>query len=109
MFRWREFQTEAMKDRFQGVILTVWSGAAGFIDGLENYMAAEDKSKQEQSQPWVTFVQMFDTIDKISTKYEYDKYIGLPYSLNKVPIIGCTKRLDIGIDGDRQYSRRWKH
>ena len=68
MFRWREFQTEAMKDRFQGVILTVWSGAAGFIDGLENYMAAEDKSKQEQSQPWVTFVQMFDTIDKISTK-----------------------------------------
>jgi len=68
MFRWREFQTEALKNRFQGVILTVWSSAEGFMDGLENYMASDNRSIEEQSQPWVTFVQMFDTIEKVSTK-----------------------------------------
>jgi hypothetical protein len=64
MFRWREFQTEVMSKRFQGVILTVWSSAGSFMDGLEKYLASEDKSKEEQSQPWVTFVQMFNTINK---------------------------------------------
>lgn len=66
MVRYRTYQTEKLKERFQGVILTVWSSAESFMDGYMSYMQAADKVAEDQQQPWVTFDRMFEKIEKLS-------------------------------------------
>jgi len=61
MIRYRTHQTREMRERFKGVMLTVWSGADSFLDGFESYVHADGKEKMDEvEEPWVTFVRMFD-------------------------------------------------
>ncbi|WP_373496271.1 hypothetical protein [Aquiflexum sp.] len=57
-----------MKDRFAGVMLTVWSGVTPFLDGYYAYKSDPNKemTEQENNQPWVTFVQMFNRYKAIA-------------------------------------------
>lgn len=67
MVRLKTQHSEEMEDRFKGVILTVWSGAGSFIDGLKSYQAdPENLTEEENDQAWVTFVKMFDKIQLIT-------------------------------------------
>ncbi|WP_375586018.1 family 20 glycosylhydrolase [Cyclobacterium xiamenense] len=59
MLRYRTYQTPELKNRFQGVMLTVWSGAAAFMEGYTRYMASDTPAEEVQEEPWVTFVRMF--------------------------------------------------
>ncbi|WP_232835017.1 family 20 glycosylhydrolase [Pleomorphovibrio marinus] len=59
MVTFRNHNTSEMKDRFQGVMVTVWSGADVFLDGLEKYLA-DPSAEKEVDQPWVTFVEVFE-------------------------------------------------
>jgi hypothetical protein len=67
MLLFRDHNTEEMKGRFKGVVLTVWSGADQFIEGLESYFKnSQGLSEEEMNQPWVTFVKMFDKIKTLT-------------------------------------------
>ncbi|MDN3688963.1 family 20 glycosylhydrolase [Cyclobacterium jeungdonense] len=66
MVRYRTYQNEKLKDRFQGVVLTVWSGADSFMEGYKSYMQAADKAAEDQKQPWVTFDHMFKKMENLS-------------------------------------------
>jgi hypothetical protein len=70
MMVFRTHNTDEMKDRFKGVILTVWSGAEQFLNGFETYMADPEKelTESEYNNPWVTFVKMYEKLDMISQK-----------------------------------------
>ncbi|WP_439483702.1 family 20 glycosylhydrolase [Cyclobacterium plantarum] len=60
MLRYRAYQTNEMRGRFKGVMLTVWSGAASFLDGLESYEGLDSEDQVENvEEPWVTFVNLF--------------------------------------------------
>ncbi|NHE55891.1 family 20 glycosylhydrolase [Cyclobacterium plantarum] len=60
MLRYRAYQTNEMRGRFKGVMLTVWSGAASFLDGLESYEQLKSGEQAENvEEPWVTFVNLF--------------------------------------------------
>ncbi len=69
MFLFRRNNTEVMKDRFAGVMLTVWSGVAPFLDGFYGYKSNPNHvlTEQETNQPWVTFVEMFDKYEALVT------------------------------------------
>jgi hypothetical protein len=68
MFLFRRNNTDVMKERFAGVMLTVWSGVTPFLDGYYAYKTNPSKelSEQENNQPWVTFVQMFDRYEALA-------------------------------------------
>lgn len=68
MFLFRKNNTEVMKDRFAGVMLTVWSGVTPFLDGFDAFKKDPNKTmtEEELNNPWVTFVRMFDRLDQIS-------------------------------------------
>ncbi|WP_130275439.1 family 20 glycosylhydrolase [Cecembia calidifontis] len=67
MFLFRRNNTEVMKDRFAGVMLTVWSGVTPFLDGFYAYKNNPNKvwTEEELNNPWVTFVRMFDRLEEI--------------------------------------------
>ncbi len=45
MIRFRESSTRAMRDRFLGVVQTVWSGAGNFLDQYEGRKAEQDAKR----------------------------------------------------------------
>jgi hypothetical protein len=67
MFLFRRNNTEVMKDRFAGVMLTVWSGVTPFLDGFYTFKNDPNKAwtEEELNNPWVTFVRMFDRLEGI--------------------------------------------
>ncbi|MBD3628068.1 family 20 glycosylhydrolase [Cyclobacterium sp.] len=66
MLRYRAYQTNEMRGRFKGVMLTVWSGAASFLDGLESYEQLKSGEQAENvEEPWVTFLNLFG--EKVSS------------------------------------------
>lgn len=68
MFLFRKNNTKEMKDRFAGVILTVWSGVTPFLNGFDAYKDStnQELSEEENNKPWVTFVKMYDRLEEIS-------------------------------------------
>lgn len=67
MLLYRGSNTPVMKDRFQGVMLTVWSGADNFLDGFYSYLADPSK-EQDQNRDWVNFVKMFEKLEQIDAR-----------------------------------------
>jgi hypothetical protein len=61
MFRYRASVTPQMKDRFQGMMQTIWSGAGQFMD--EYYGRKPDPKAGENTQT-NCFKAMFDEIKK---------------------------------------------
>jgi N-acetyl-beta-hexosaminidase len=70
MLVFREHNTPQMKERFKGVMLTVWSGVDQFLDGFDKYMADPGRklTEEEAKNPWVTFVKMYDRLENLSQK-----------------------------------------
>lgn len=70
MFQFRKNNPEEMKERFAGVMLTVWSGVTPFLDGFESYKADPNKilEEKDKNQPWVTFVKMFERYGELALK-----------------------------------------
>jgi hypothetical protein len=58
MARWRKTVPLEMKDRFQGVVQTVWTSAAAFLD-------RDYKGDSTQTNSWNCFKAMFDEIAKL--------------------------------------------
>ncbi|WP_215226417.1 family 20 glycosylhydrolase [Echinicola shivajiensis] len=62
MYEFRSKSTDEMKDRFQGIMQTVWTGAGNFMDGFyENKPDREGGNKTS----WHTFKVMFDKIQEL--------------------------------------------
>jgi len=60
MMRFRKSATPEMKDRFQGVMQTVWSDAGRFLS--QEYHGPSNR-KGSENNSWETFQAMFDVID----------------------------------------------
>jgi hypothetical protein len=58
MAKWRATATPQMKERFQGMMQTVWSGANSFLE-------KEYAGKGNSTNSWNCFVSLFDEIDKL--------------------------------------------
>ena len=58
MAHWRKVSPEVLKDRFDGVMQTVWSGAGSFMD--KDY-----KSKEDATNSWNCFTAMFSELKKL--------------------------------------------
>lgn len=56
MLRFRKHSNDVLKDKFLGVIQTVWSGAGAFMDGF--YENRLDKDGGENT-PWHSFVRIY--------------------------------------------------
>jgi hypothetical protein len=56
MINYRETATAAMKDRYKGIVQTVWSGAGQFMDGF--YGNKKDE-KGGDNTPWNSFTMLF--------------------------------------------------
>jgi hypothetical protein len=72
MIRSRKYATREVKPNFYGVVETVWSGPAPFLDGYYGRtpkMAKPNTNKPaaESDTPWNTFKVMFDKINKLET------------------------------------------
>jgi hypothetical protein len=53
-----------MKDRYQGMMQTVWSGADDFLDG---FYGRKVDDKAGDNTPWNTFRTMYDKINTLET------------------------------------------
>jgi hypothetical protein len=62
MIDFRQSATMAMKERFQGIIQTVWSDPGNFIDGF--YGKIKDEKAGENT-PWNCFRKLYDEIAKL--------------------------------------------
>jgi len=62
MVNFRNEATPVMKDRFQGMVQTVWSGAENF---LKEYQAAKEGKKTEGFSQWNCFDKMFEKINEL--------------------------------------------
>lgn len=62
MVKFRAHSTPVMRDRFQGVVQTVWSGAGSF---LERDYQGKLTGRNSENNPWNTFRAMFDEIQKL--------------------------------------------
>ncbi|CAN5207397.1 hypothetical protein BH20BAC1_BH20BAC1_27460 [soil metagenome] len=62
MVNFREHSTEAMQDRFYGMMQTVWSDAGSFMEGF--YHKKKDDKGGEKT-PWHTFIAMYDKINSL--------------------------------------------
>ncbi len=60
MARWRATATPQMKERFQGMMQTVWSGANSFLE--KDYAGKGDATNS-----WICFEALFDEINKLET------------------------------------------
>jgi hypothetical protein len=69
MIRFRDHATKAMKDRFAGVVQTVWSGAGSFLSEFE---AARTNSSTQTNQNTAArcFIQMYDEILKYESPHK---------------------------------------
>ncbi len=65
MFRYRSSVTPEMKERFQGMVQTVWSGAGQFMD---EFYGRKPDAKAGNNTASNTFKAMFDEIEKLSGK-----------------------------------------
>lgn len=61
MFRYRASVTPQMKERFQGMMQTIWSGAGQFMD---EYYGRKTDSKESVNTPTNCFKAMFSEIEK---------------------------------------------
>ena len=56
MYNYRETATKAMKDRYQGIVQTVWSDAGSFMEG---FYAKKKDDKGGNDTPWNSFTTLF--------------------------------------------------
>jgi hypothetical protein len=63
MAQWRRRSPAELKDRFEGVMQTVWSGAGSFMD-------RDYKSKPDATNSWNCFTAMFGEIKKLQQESE---------------------------------------
>jgi hypothetical protein len=63
MLRFRASATPAMKDRFGGMMQTVWSGPAQFMEG---FYGRETDAKAGPRTPWNTFRTMYERIGTLA-------------------------------------------
>lgn len=63
MFRFRESVNHEMKDRFQGMLQTIWSGAGQFMD---EYYEVKPAGKEDKFSQPKTFKAMFAEIEAVS-------------------------------------------
>jgi hypothetical protein len=80
MMKFRNSSTIEMKERFQGIVQTVWSDAESFIDGFygrnpEKPRRHDDEFSTTQA-PWLCFRAVFDEIQSYATKPITDKKKG---------------------------------
>lgn len=61
MVRFRKYSSSEMKDRFRGMVQTVWSGAGDFMDSFYGR-----KTEKDASNPAECFRQLFSEIGKLS-------------------------------------------
>jgi hypothetical protein len=59
MLRFRQTATKDMKNRFQGMVQTVWSGPDAFLDG---FYGRKTDAEAGENTPWNTFRTMYDKI-----------------------------------------------
>ena len=64
MVAFRKDATKQMKDRFQGMVQTVWSGAADF---LKEYEEAKAGKKITGFSQWACFDKMFERINELAS------------------------------------------
>jgi hypothetical protein len=62
MVKFRKHATPELRDRFQGVVQTVWSGAGSFLD--RDYQGKATGQNAERN-PWNTFQAMMDELAKL--------------------------------------------
>lgn len=62
MLKFREYATKDMKDRFQGMMQTVWSDTDAFLDG---YYGRKTDAAAGDKTPWNTFRTMYSKINAI--------------------------------------------
>jgi len=62
MVRFRQNSSKQMRERFLGVMETVWSGTGAFLDGF--YGRTTDVRSGENT-PWNTFRKMYDKIGEL--------------------------------------------
>jgi biotin operon repressor len=62
MLRYRQFATNEMKDKYNGMMQTIWSSAGQFLDEWEKPMAADEKTQTN------CFKAMFDEINANTLK-----------------------------------------
>ncbi len=65
MVRFRDQSTEEMKERYYGVMQTVWSGAGSFMDGYYENRLDEERGDSTQ---WNTFRTMYDEINQLDSE-----------------------------------------
>lgn len=65
MIRFRDQSTDEMRDRYYGVMQTVWSGAGSFMDGYYENRLDEDRGDSTQ---WNTFKTMYDEINQLNAE-----------------------------------------
>ena len=61
MVNFRKHATPQMKERFAGMVQTVWSGAGGFLNGYYG----KSKDANDNNTPWKSFRMMFDRMGKL--------------------------------------------
>jgi hypothetical protein len=64
MVKFRAYATPAMKDRFQGVMQTVWSGATPFMD---EYYGKNTNTENPENTPSNCFRVMYNEIMKLAS------------------------------------------
>jgi hypothetical protein len=64
MVRFRESSTPLMKQHFQGVVQTIWSGSGGFLDQYYGRRPANDQRNPGRTES-KCFVRMFEEIAKL--------------------------------------------
>jgi hypothetical protein len=64
MVRFRESSTSQMKQHFQGVVQTIWSGSGGFLDQYYGRKPANDQKNPGHTEP-KCFLRMFEEIGNL--------------------------------------------
>jgi hypothetical protein len=64
MVRFRESSTRDMRQHFQGVVQTIWSGASGFLDEFYGRRAARDQRNPGHTEA-NCFKKMFEEVEKV--------------------------------------------
>ena len=62
MIDFKKESTKEMQDKFYGMMQTVWSDAASFMDGF--YQKKKDKNGGDNT-PWNTFVTLYEKINNL--------------------------------------------
>jgi hypothetical protein len=62
MVKFRKESSKAMKDKFYGMMQTVWSDASSFLDGF--YTKKKD-DKSGENTPWSCFITLYDKINSL--------------------------------------------